>query len=127
MRIVKAIENKEKIIIYGDYDVDGMTSSALLIRVLTDLGGVVDYYIPDRQTEGYGLNGDALKMLAETGTDLLITVDCGISAVLEIETIKGQLDIIITDHHEPPKLLPPAYGIINPKQKECRYPVIYPS
>ena len=121
-RIVKAIENKEKIIIYGDYDVDGMTSSALLIRVLTDLGGVVDYYIPDRQTEGYGLNGDALKMLAETGTDLLITVDCGISAVLEIETIKGQLDIIITDHHEPPKLLPPAYGIINPKQEGCHYP-----
>ncbi len=121
-RIVKAIADKEKIMIYGDYDVDGMTSSALLLRVVRDLGGVVDYYIPDRQTEGYGLNGDALTVLAETGTDLLITVDCGISAVVEVENIKSQIDIIITDHHEPPAQLPDAYGIINPKQTECQYP-----
>lgn len=121
-RIGKAIDGKEKIIIYGDYDVDGMTSSALLFKVLTDLGGVVDYYIPDRQTEGYGLNGDALHFLVEAGTDLLLTVDCGISAVLEIEEIKNQLDIIVTDHHQPPEKLPDAYAIINPKQKDCYYP-----
>ena len=121
-RICKAIDGKQKIVVYGDYDVDGMTSSALMIKVLTDLGGVIDYYIPDRQTEGYGLNSGALKILNETGTELLITVDCGISAILEVNSVDSQMDIIITDHHQPPEILPAAYAIINPKQKDCQYP-----
>ena len=121
-RIVQAIANKQKMIIYGDYDVDGMTSSALLYKVLKELGGVIDYYIPERQSEGYGLNSAALTMLIQSGTELLITVDCGISAVEEVNAIFQQLDIIITDHHQPPEVLPSAYAIINPKQKECSYP-----
>lgn len=121
-RIVKAITNKQKIVIYGDYDVDGMTSSALLYKVLKELDGVVEYYIPERQSEGYGLNSAALTMLIKSDTELLITVDCGISAVEEVNAINQQLDIIITDHHQPPEMLPSAYAIINPKQKECSYP-----
>lgn len=121
-RICKAIDNKQKITVYGDYDVDGMTSSALMIKVIIDLGGVIGYYIPDRQTEGYGLNSDALNLLRETGTELLITVDCGISAALEVSNISNEMDIIITDHHQPPEILPEAYAIINPKQKDCQYP-----
>ncbi|MDF2634946.1 MAG: single-stranded-DNA-specific exonuclease RecJ [Pelosinus sp.] len=122
IRIAHAITNKQKITIYGDYDVDGMTSSALLYKVLKELGGVIAYYIPERQSEGYGLNSAALKMLLESGTELLITVDCGISAVEEVNEIAQQLDIIITDHHQPPEVLPAAYAIINPKQTECSYP-----
>ncbi|MBC8015856.1 MAG: DHH family phosphoesterase, partial [Sporomusaceae bacterium] len=121
-RICKAIDSKQKMIVYGDYDVDGMTSSALMMKVLTDLGGVIDYYIPDRQTEGYGLNSAALDLLSEAGTELLITVDCGISATLEVSNLNNQMDIIITDHHQPPEVLPRAYAIINPKQKDCQYP-----
>jgi single-stranded-DNA-specific exonuclease len=121
-RIVQAITNKQKMIIYGDYDVDGMTSSALLYKILKELGGVIDYYIPERQSEGYGLNSAALTMLIQSGTELLITVDCGISAVEEVNAITQQLDIIITDHHQPPEVLPSAYAIINPKQKGCSYP-----
>lgn len=121
-RIVKAITAKQKISVYGDYDVDGITSSALLYKVLKELGGIVEYYIPDRQHEGYGLNSTALTMLVASGTELLITVDCGISATKEVNDIAKKLDIIITDHHEPPDVLPMAYAIINPKQKDCPYP-----
>ena len=121
-RIVKAITAKQKIVIYGDYDVDGITSSALLYKVIKELGGIVEYYIPERQSEGYGLNSAALTMLVASGTELLITVDCGISAAVEVNNIANQLDIIITDHHQPPEVLPAAYAIINPKQKDCSYP-----
>jgi single-stranded-DNA-specific exonuclease len=121
-RIVNAITAKQKILVYGDYDVDGITSSALLYKVLKELGGIVEYYIPERQSEGYGLNSAALSMLVASGAELLITVDCGISAVAEINAIADQLDIIVTDHHQPPEVLPLAYAIINPKQKECSYP-----
>lgn len=120
-RIAQAITNKEKIIVYGDYDVDGITSSALMVKVLMELGAKVDYYIPERQSEGYGLNCTALSTLIHAGTNLLITVDCGISAVEEISHIQNQLDIIITDHHQPPDLLPAAFAIINPKQIDCQY------
>jgi single-stranded-DNA-specific exonuclease len=121
-RIVEAITAKQKIIIYGDYDVDGITSSALLYKVLKELEGTVEYYIPERQSEGYGLNSTALTMLVASGAELLITVDCGISAAAEVNAIANQLDIIITDHHHPPEVLPLAYAIINPKQKDCSYP-----
>lgn len=120
-RIVEAISNKQKVIVYGDYDVDGITASALMVKVLKELGALIDYYIPERQCEGYGLNSAALNILIDSGTKLLITVDCGISAVEEISHIHNQLDIIITDHHQPPDILPSAYAIINPKQKDCQY------
>ncbi|WP_371369531.1 hypothetical protein SRRS_26610 [Sporomusa rhizae] len=120
-RIVKAIENSEKITVYGDYDVDGITACATLYKTLTRIGANVAFYIPDRQTEGYGLNIEALDSLIKTGTKLLITVDCGISAVSEIKTVKELLDVIITDHHQPPPELPSALAIINPKQSGCTY------
>ncbi|AJQ27825.1 single-stranded-DNA-specific exonuclease RecJ [Pelosinus fermentans] len=121
-RIAEAITHKQKIIVYGDYDVDGITSSALLYKVIKELGGAIEYYIPERQSEGYGLNSTALATLIHSGTNLLITVDCGISAVEEVNAIAHQMDIIITDHHQPPEVLPLAYAIINPKQKDCPYP-----
>ena len=121
-RIVRAIENNQKITVYGDYDVDGITATALMMRVFTDLGVQVEYYIPERQSEGYGLNGAALEQLASTGTELVVTVDCGISAAPEVKGIASRLDIIITDHHQPPADLPPAYAIINPRQPGCPYP-----
>jgi len=121
-RISAAIRDKEKIAVYGDYDVDGITASALMIKVLQRLGAVVDHYIPERQSEGYGLNITALDYLSQRGTQLIITVDCGISAIEEVSHIRDRLDIIITDHHQPPENVPDAYAIINPKQKDCSYP-----
>jgi len=121
-RIAKAIDSQEKITVYGDYDVDGITACATLYKTLTKLGAVVEFYIPDRQSEGYGLNPAALHNLISSGTKLIITVDCGISAVAEIAAVTGQVDIIITDHHQPPPKLPVAISIINPKQPDCAYP-----
>lgn len=121
-RIAQAIKAQEKITVYGDYDVDGITACAIVYKTLTRLGAAVEFYIPDRQTEGYGLNAAALDSLIQTETKLIITVDCGISAVKEISAISGQLDVIITDHHQPPAELPAALAIINPKQLDCRYP-----
>ncbi|MBP2642314.1 MAG: single-stranded-DNA-specific exonuclease RecJ [Firmicutes bacterium] len=121
-RIQKALTERQKIVIYGDYDVDGITSTALLFTVLTRLGATVDYYIPERQTEGYGLNKAALENINNSGSHLVITVDCGISAVDEVEALADKMDIIITDHHQPPQLLPSAYAIINPKLANCEYP-----
>lgn len=121
-RIHKAIIEAEKIVVYGDYDVDGITASALLYQFLQSLGSKVQYYIPERFTEGYGLNDEALRELYQQGDRLLITVDCGISAQHEVNEVPQDFDIIITDHHEPPEELPRAYAIINPKQKDCHYP-----
>lgn len=121
-RIIKAIEQREKITVYGDYDVDGITASALLVRVLTDLNADVRYYIPERQSEGYGLNTKAVEGIIADGTRLLITVDCGISANAEIAAVNDKIDIIITDHHCPSETLPIAFAIINPKQLDCSYP-----
>lgn len=121
-RISRAIDNDENIIIYGDYDVDGITSTSLLYMVLHELGAVPSFYIPERQSEGYGLNKEALQRLQEQHTDLVITVDCGISSFDIIEQYKQSMDIIVTDHHEPPSQLPQAYTVLNPKQKDCPYP-----
>lgn len=121
-RISRAIDNDENIIIYGDYDVDGITSTSLLYMVLHELGAVPSFYIPERQSEGYGLNKEALQRLQEQHTDLVITVDCGISSFDIIEQYKQSMDIIVTDHHEPPSQLPQAYAVLNPKQKDCHYP-----
>jgi len=121
-RIKSAIKKQELITIYGDYDVDGITSTALMYRVLKELGAETNFYIPDRQTEGYGLNCAALEKLQDSGTRLLLTVDCGISAIDEVQHIGNIMDIIITDHHQPPEFLPPACAILNPKQIDCPYP-----
>lgn len=121
-RIQHAIIHQEHITVYGDYDVDGITATALLVRTLKRLGGSVAYYIPDRQAEGYGFNSEALKQIYDEGTKLLISVDCGISALQEVEAFDGKLDIIITDHHLPGTELPKVLAIINPKQTDCKYP-----
>ncbi|MFQ5340324.1 MAG: single-stranded-DNA-specific exonuclease RecJ [Anaerolineae bacterium] len=122
-RVRQAIRQRERIAIYGDFDVDGVTSTALLIQVLSALGADAVPYIPHRVDEGYGLNTDALDELAAQRVGLVITVDCGVRAVEEV--IHGRrlgMDLIITDHHEPPQKLPPALALINPKQPGSRYP-----
>lgn len=121
-RIVTAMEKGEKITVYGDYDVDGITASSLLYMFLKEQGALVDVYIPKRDDEGYGLNIDALQKLFATGTRLLITVDCGVSGNKEVAAVQKGMDIIITDHHTPPKELPAAFAIINPHQNDCKYP-----
>ncbi|MEG0074017.1 MAG: single-stranded-DNA-specific exonuclease RecJ [Clostridia bacterium] len=121
-RITKAIESKEKITIFGDYDVDGVTSINILMSFILERGGIVDYYLPDRLEEGYGLNKEALKQIRERGTTLVVTVDCGISAIEEVDYANSiGLDVCITDHHECPDILPNACAIVNPKQKDCKY------
>lgn len=123
-RILKAIEDNEKIVIYGDYDVDGITSTALLYEFLSSHGADVSYYIPDRKDEGYGINIMAVNKLFKQGAKLLITVDCGITAIGEVEFASLQgMDVIITDHHTCKDRLPTAAkAIINPKRPECDYP-----
>ncbi len=121
-RIVSAIENNEKITIYGDYDADGVTSTVLLYSFLRDNGADVDYYIPDRIQEGYGLNIKAINKISKTGTRLLITVDCGISSLGEIELAKAQkMDVIVTDHHTCKEKLPNALAVVNPKRPDSEY------
>ena len=122
-RIIKAIKNKEKTIIYGDYDVDGITSITVLKKFLNERGLDVEYYIPNRLEEGYGLNKEAVQQIAEKGYKLMITVDCGISGIEEVK-LANELGIetIITDHHEQLAELPEAFSIINPKRKDNTYP-----
>ena len=116
-RICKAIDEKENILIYGDFDADGVTSTSVLMKTFSFLGGNVDYYIPDRDTEGHGLNKKSLvKLLTQKKPKLIITVDNGISSLEEVKFINSfGRDIIVTDHHEAPEELPPALAIINPK------------
>jgi len=114
-RIKRALADKDRIAIYGDYDVDGITGVAILWHLLTILGAAVEYYIPHRIDEGYGLNKDAVRQLAEAGINLLITVDCGITAVDEAALANELgIDLIITDHHQPADQLPEATAIVHP-------------
>lgn len=122
-RIKAAKENGEKITVYGDYDVDGITSVALMVRALREYGIETDAYIPDRRIEGYGVNKTALKKIAASGTGLVITVDTGITAVEEAEYAEELgLGLIITDHHECKSSLPMAEAVVNPKRPGCAYP-----
>ena len=122
-RIFKAIDNNESIAIYGDYDVDGMTSVAMLAMWLKSKGKECEKYIPGRFCEGYGLHSEALDILKERGVNLVITVDCGITACEEaLYAKKIGLDLIITDHHECKDELPQAVAVINPKREGCEYP-----
>ena len=122
-RLVAAVQQDEPMAVYGDYDVDGVTGTALLLTFFEALGLRVASYIPERQGEGYGLNAEAMHQLARQGTRLLITVDCGSTAVAEV-ALAGELgiDTIITDHHQPPATLPPALAVLNPHQPGCDYP-----
>lgn len=122
-RIRQAIKRKEVIVVYGDFDADGVTSTSLLVSVLKALGANVHPYIPHRVDEGYGLNNDALLRLAKRGAKLVITVDCGIRSVEEVEVgQRAGLDMIITDHHSVGAEVPRALAVINPKQVTCKYP-----
>lgn len=123
-RIFKAIQKKEKIVIYGDYDADGITSTALLYKTLKFLGAEnLKTYIPHRQKEGYGLHKKSVRKFKKQKTHLIITVDCGITNVQQVaEAKKLNMDVIITDHHEVPPKLPSAYAILNVKRKDDRYP-----
>ncbi len=124
LRVLKAIENGETIAVYGDYDVDGITSTAVLTKFLRTQGAKnVIYYIPDRFQEGYGVNMDAIRCLASQGVKLLITVDCGITALQEVSHAQCLgVDVIITDHHECKESLPEAVAVLNPKRPDCDYP-----
>jgi len=131
-RITTAITNREKIMIYGDFDADGITSTVILFKTLQKLNANCEYYIPHRVEEGYGLNKSAVEKIADSGVDLLITVDNGISAIEEIKIAAALgVDTVIIDHHEPgflegaeekTDILPDAVAIIDPKQAECEYP-----
>ena len=122
-RIIKAINNKEKVIIYGDYDVDGITSVTVLKKFLKERGLDVGFYIPNRIEEGYGLNKKAIEKIIEQAYTLIITVDCGISGIEEIEECsKIGIDTIVTDHHEQGDILPNAYAVIDAKRKDNKYP-----
>lgn len=122
-RIHQAIAAKERIVVYGDYDVDGMTGTAILVRCLRMLGGTVSHYLPNRLEEGYGLNCDAIRTLAAEGTKLLISVDCGITSTEEAALARELgCDVIITDHHEPAASLPQATAIVHPRLPGGAYP-----
>jgi single-stranded-DNA-specific exonuclease len=122
-RILNAIQHRENIVVYGDYDADGVTATALLGMALEALGAEVREYIPNRFDEGYGLNLEAMRTLHEQGANLIITVDCGIRSWEEADYSRSiGMDLIITDHHYPLDILPPAFAIINPKQAGDNYP-----
>lgn len=122
-RIIKAINNNEKILIYGDYDVDGITSITVLKSFLIERKANVSHYIPNRLNEGYGLNKEAVKKIADDGVNLIITVDCGISGIEEVDYANSLgLEVIITDHHEVGEVLPNAIAVVDAKRKDNTYP-----
>jgi len=122
-RLYKALENNEKIAIYGDYDVDGVTSTSLFYNFIKNIGMNVLTYNPERLSEGYGINKDAVTKLSKQGVSLIISADCGITAFDEVEYARDLgIDFIITDHHQPPDKIPESVAVLNPHQKGCGYP-----
>jgi single-stranded-DNA-specific exonuclease len=122
-RIVKAIDKKEKILIFGDYDVDGVTSSSLVLLALIPLGANINYFLPHRIQDGYGLSSKVVKKAAQSNYKLIITVDNGITACQAAQTAYDMgIDLVITDHHRPQDKLPKAFAIVNPNQEDCSYP-----
>ncbi len=122
-RIITALQRRERIAIYGDYDVDGITAASMMYLFLKDLGGEVEAYIPDRQAEGYGISELGITELHRRGIGLIISVDCGITSIKESKfaTSLG-IDLIISDHHEPGDMIPEAWAILDPKRQGCEYP-----
>lgn len=122
-RLASAVRSGEKILIYGDYDVDGTTATSIFYLFLQDFGVQVDYYIPHRFKEGYGINPEGIKYAIEWGADLIVSVDCGITAVEETEMAREHgIDLIICDHHNVGKEIPEAYAVLDPKRSDCSYP-----
>jgi len=124
---VEAIQEEIKagrpLVVFGDYDVDGITGAALLVNVLRSLGAQVSFYVPDRALEGYGLSLKGIDTAIERGAKLMITCDCGITAIEQTRYAKDHgLELIITDHHRPSPELPPALAVLNPKRPDCPYP-----
>ncbi|WP_419814129.1 single-stranded-DNA-specific exonuclease RecJ [Glacieibacterium sp.] len=116
-RIAQAVRTREAVVVFGDYDVDGATSAALLVRLIRDLGGVCSYYIPDRLLEGYGPSADAMRALAASGASLVVTVDCGTQGYEALSAAKGSgLDVIVVDHHRASTELPQAVAVVNPNR-----------
>jgi single-stranded-DNA-specific exonuclease len=122
-RILTALKKKERILIYGDYDVDGTCGTALLVRVLNKIGANVSFYIPHRELEGYGLSEAGVLFARQNGFGLIITTDCGTTDIAEIEMANNsEIDVIVCDHHEPKETLPKAFAVINPKRIDTNYP-----
>ena len=122
-RTIQALINKQRIFIYGDYDVDGITSVSMLYLFLKDMGGDIRYYIPNRQTEGYGISATGIQEAIDWGAGLIISVDCGITSTEEVKLAHNAgVDVIVSDHHEPGEILPDALAILDPKRNECDYP-----
>jgi single-stranded-DNA-specific exonuclease len=122
-RILRAIANRERIVVHGDYDVDGITSTVMLRRAIEVLGGDVGHFVPDRHRDGYGLQPETIERLHAAGARLIISVDCGIRAVLAGRRARDLgVDLIVTDHHEPEAELPLAVAVLNPKRSDCAYP-----
>lgn len=125
-RIIYAIDNKEKILIFGDYDVDGITSSSLMMLCLTALGAQVNFFLPHRVKDGYGISASIVERAAKNNYKLIITVDNGITAFEAADKAKElNIDLIITDHHKPHDTIPEAFAIVNPNQEDCSYPYKY--
>ncbi len=122
-RIIHAIRSDETIFVYGDYDADGITATSLLVRFFQDIGKKAEYHIPRRLEEGYGITIGVLEKIKAAGASLVVTVDCGISSVTELRVARAMgLDVIITDHHEPPETIPEALAVVNPRLPGCEYP-----
>ncbi len=122
-RLVRAVEEGEKILVHGDYDVDGISATALLVEFLNAVGAEVGYHIPLRLKDGYGLSAEAFEKAAAQNVSLVVSVDCGVTAVEEARIAAScGIDLIITDHHQPPEVLPVAAAVINPHQRGCSYP-----
>ena len=122
-RLARAITHKEPILVYGDYDVDGVTSVAMFYGFLKAVQALTDFYIPDRYAEGYGISMEAVNWAAKAGFKLIVSLDCGIKATACIQQANSLgMDVIVSDHHEPGGVLPDAYAILNPKQQDCAYP-----
>jgi single-stranded-DNA-specific exonuclease len=122
-RLADAIKNREQVAVWGDYDVDGTTGTAVLVSFLREIGAEPIYHVPHRIEDGYGLNLEGLRRLKERGVDVVVTVDCGISNGTEIAAAREfGLDIVVVDHHQPPEELPPAAAVINPHRRDCVFP-----
>src|SRR5688572_338443 len=122
-RIARAISKGERIMVHGDYDVDGMCAAALYTRVLRSLGAVVDAFVPHRMTDGYDLGYAGVRRAVELGSAIILTGDCGIVAHDAIrEAAAAGIDVIVTDHHTPGAQLPPAHAVLNPNRSDCKYP-----
>lgn len=126
LRLKSALKKDETVLVHGDYDADGITSTALLVTVLRRLGIKTFWHIPNRMTEGYGFGYKGIEKAAECGAGLIVTVDCGISSAKEIADANSKgIDVIVTDHHEPPEELPAALAVVNPHRKDSEYPFKY--